>query len=542
MHGTRIALIGGPLFLLIAHCTSDGGSRFSDVASDAGRKGTVTSPAFALDGSADARGSVDKCVVPPDSDNGGMLDCTQSSPPNSFDPRSKWTWKSTEMLGGFVGSLSTPLVGNFTDDNHDGKINLCDVPDVILTLGGMPGKIVMLSGDKGELEYTFDSPIIGYINPALGDLDGDGIPEIVAGDLYDHVVVFDNKGKVKWTSQDTIDHSGDNGMQHGCEGISIYDLDGDGKPEIIASYDVFSNIGKKLFRHNKADSKWCQTTTAADLDGDGKLEVIFGNAAYHADGTKYWDIGGPAAQPHVANLDSDPEPEIFLAREDGLLVLEHDGKIKFGPVKPVNEPNSNACWTKPGAIHDFDGDGIADISASTCDGYGVYRVTSTGLELKWLNRNVQDSSGSASNTAFDFLGRGVAQAIYGDEKSLWVFDGKTGTVASGFPKARTSLTIIEYPIVADVDNDQSADVLVVSFTAWPDNTDYKSTIEVFEDSQKRWIPTRRIWNQHSYHVTNVREDGTIPAKMKKSWQNLNTFRTNAQISGTRDCRPVVNPQ
>ena len=39
---------------------------------------------------------------------------------------------------------------------------------------------------------------------------------------------------------------------------------------------------------------------------------------------------------------------------------------------------------------------------------------------------------------------------------------------------------------------------------------YTNTVAVYEDAQKRWIPTRRIWNQHAYHVTNVREDGTHP--------------------------------
>jgi hypothetical protein len=43
---------------------------------------------------------------------------------------------------------------------------------------------------------------------------------------------------------------------------------------------------------------------------------------------------------------------------------------------------------------------------------------------------------------------------------------------------------------------------------------------------------RRIWNQHTYHVTNVREDGTIPQHEQPSWTRLNTFRTNAQINST----------
>ena len=60
-----------------------------------------------------------------------------------------------------------------------------------------------------------------------------------------------------------------------------------------------------------------------------------------------------------------------------------------------------------------------------------------------------------------FWGRGIADAVYGDQVSLFVYDGKTG--ANELTQSRSSGTIIEFPIVADVDNDSSApDILVVS--------------------------------------------------------------------------------
>jgi hypothetical protein len=62
-------------------------------------------------------------------------------------------------------------------------------------------------------------------------------------------------------------------------------------------------------------------------------------------------------------------------------------------------------------------------------------------------------------------------------------------------------------------------------------------VQVIRDVEERWIQARRIWNQHAYHVTNVREDGTIPQNAKKSWEQLNTFRTNAQIEGGGVCMP-----
>lgn len=92
----------------------------------------------------------------------------------------------------------------------------------------------------------------------------------------------------------------------------------------------------------------------------------------------------------------------------------------------------------------------------------------------------------------------------------------------------------------DCDNDGSAEILYVS------NYDQGAagpTLTVLRDAEERWIPTRRIWNQYCYHVTSVREDGILPKNMKKSWQLLNTFRTNSQISASGvDCNPEEPPK
>ena len=56
---------------------------------------------------------------------------------------------------------------------------------------------------------------------------------------------------------------------------------------------------------------------------------------------------------------------------------------------------------------------------------------------------------------------------------------------------------------------------------------------VLNPPRSRW----RAWNQHTDHVTNVCEDGTTPQFEVPSWQELDTFRTNAKIEGGRVCRP-----
>lgn len=525
-----------------AHCGGKGNNGFdqdSGVTDDGGPP--IGDEIFinpGIDADTDVNVVVDKCHVPPDNSSGNAPTCTAPpKPPNSFAPQTKWTWDAPPPLaGGLEGSIVTPLVGNFTDDDKNGEINLCDIPDVLVTINGGPpgarGKIYMLAGDTGKVEVIFDGEVDGSINPAFGDVDGDGKPEVVANDVAGHIVIYDEKGKIQTVGPDIGFHKTQQNSY--CHAIAIYDLDGDGSPEILSAFEVYDNQGKRKFFHDVSAFQgqyWCPANTAADLDGDGKLEVIFGNAAYRSNGQLLWSIPGPPGQPQVANLDADPDPEIFVARQDGLLVLEHTGQIKWGPLKPFAEGTSPNCWSKPAAVHDFDGDGIADLNASACQSYGVMKMKPTGFTLNW-SVPVNDTSGLASSTAFDFLGRGIADAVYGDQVSLLVLDGKTG--AQELKSGRSSGTLIEYPVVADVDNDGSADIVVVSNKSVGT---YVHTVEVLQDSQKRWIPTRRIWNQHAYHVTNVREDGTIPKVPAKSWTKLNTFRTNAQIQPGGDCAP-----
>lgn len=42
-----------------------------------------------------------------------------------------------------------------------------------------------------------------------------------------------------------------------------------------------------------------------------------------------------------------------------------------------------------------------------------------------------------------------------------------------------------------------------------------------------------------HHITNVREDGTIPQFEAPSWATLNTFRGNAQIEDGKVCKPPL---
>ncbi|MCY1057621.1 VCBS repeat-containing protein [Nannocystis sp. SCPEA4] len=501
--------------------------------------------------SADTDGEpMNACKVAEDAED-APPPCEEKAPANAFAPAVQWTWTAPPTVdpGALAsGSFATPLVGNFTDDNGDGAIDLCDTPDVLVTaistfeFGGITtvlagGYVHMLAGDTGVEELKFPTMIDAFVYPAFGDLDGDALPDLVTADIDGHLMAFAHDGTVEWTSP-VVGGYRTTFASTQCTAIAIYDLNADGAPEILFGWEVYDNSGNLLFGDptNAAEwdgQYWCVTPTAADLDGDGTLEVVMGHEAYRADGTLYYKLPNfKPAHPQIANLDADPEPEVFLTNADGITVLEHTGAIKYGPLRPTDPTPSPNCWGKPAVVHDFDGDDIADIAAATCTDYTVYTVGAQTVTPKWSN-NVQDLSGLATATAFDFLGDGVAEAIYADETQIYVFDGETGLTNLTAP--RQSGTLIEYPIVADIDNDGSAEILYVSnYTPGTSGP----TLTALRDAEERWIPARRIWNQYSYHVTNVREDGTVPQEMKNNWQLLNTFRTNSQVENGGLCDPI----
>ncbi len=453
----------------------------------------------------------------------GVGDCTAESPPDSFEPEVQWSWSGAP-------SIVTPLVINLTDDDDDGEITPCDIPEIVVVTED--GVIHVLDGGTGAEHFAIPTPVSGQVTPAVGDIDGDGLPEIVAGvgGLLGPLalVAFEHDGALKWQTDPVWDHD-----QGGA--IAIADLDNDESPEIIADGVVLNADGSLRFEA-PPQMGWfafqrSTATIAADLDGDGDQEVVLGQSAYHHDGTLYYEeLSVAPGYPQMAQIDGDPEPEIIINNTNGITILEHDGTIKNIDVRPTGDPAGLGAWFRPSTVHDFDGDEVSEFAVSSASSYSVFEPN---LIVNWSSP-VQDGSGWAAGTAFDFLGDGGAEAMYADETTLFVFDDN-GDVLLAVP--RSSRTLIEYPVVADVDNDGSAEIVVISGNDW-DDVQSAPTVQVIRDAEDRWIQARRIWNQHTYHVTNVREDGTIPAVEPPSWGELNTYRTNAQIEDGEICEPL----
>jgi hypothetical protein len=299
--------------------------------------------------------------------------------------------------------------------------------------------------------------------------------------------------------------------------------------EIITGNMVSDHEGVHLWTAAEPSGPW-SATTAANLDGIEGLEVVLGHAAYHHTGTQYYlNSAVQPGYPQVADLDGDPEPEVLVTNPNGLTVLEHDGTTKYLDLRPTGAATGYTTWVRPATIHDFDGDDVAEYAMSSASNYTLYEADAS---IVW-SAPVSDMSGIAAGTAFDFLSDGTAEAMYADEYNMFIFD-EFGSVLLETP--RSSGTLSEYPVVADIDDDGSAEIVVVSNTIYSATS---PTVQVIRDIEDRWIQARRIWNQHTYHVTNVREDGTIPQHEHPNWELFNTFRTNIQIENGGICDPPI---
>ena len=466
---------------------------------------------------------VDLCKV--QDDMNAIGECDKEAPPNSFEPEIQWAWTGPN---GDQFSIVTPLVANLTDDNQDGAIDLCDIPDVVVVASpssGQPnivGHIYVLDGLTGTLHFQIADPVDHTVTPALGDIDGDGLPEIVTSVIGGNPVVFEHDGTKKWVSAS-------NWPEVYSGSIALADADNDGDVEILAGNRLFDHTGVLLFTAPQPAGNW-SSSAFADLNGDKDQEVVLGHAAYHHDGQQYYVSGVGPGYPSIANLDLDPEPEVLITNMNGLSLLNHDGSVVYQDQRPTGDFPGGTTWLRPSTVHDFDGDGKSEFATSSANNYTTYKPI--GPQILW-KAAVSDQSGIAAGTAFDFLGDGVAEAMYADEQFMFIFDG-AGKSLLQIP--RTSGTLSEYPIVADIDNDGSAEIVVVSCQYLGPAS---PTVQVIRDKMDRWIQARRIWNQHTYHVTNVREDGTIPQFEAPSWKQLNTFRTNSQIEGGGLCKPPI---
>ncbi|OWK42997.1 beta strand repeat-containing protein [Fimbriiglobus ruber] len=224
------------------------------------------------------------------------------------------------------GQASELGVGDFTGN---GKQDL-------VVIGGWDISILMGNGDgtfKITQSFTFFVEAPGKI--AIGDLNGDGLPDIAIPDTFfnKQINVLYNNGDGTFTAGTPIT------TPVNPTGVAIGDLNGDGANDIVYSsanqVSVLLGNGNGTFR---TGSTYAGTTSGgtvllADLNYDGNPDVVVGNTSIvndqiavlqgNGDGTLqapvYYTAGDAPGDVALADMNGDGALDIVTANSDDAL-------------------------------------------------------------------------------------------------------------------------------------------------------------------------------------------------------------------------------
>lgn len=504
-----------------------------------------------------------KCLPTPPScaagqDPGNPPTCLQACeyrpPAAAFSPTLKYTWGSLATPSTADSVMMAPVVIQLDDDNCDGVVNERDIPEIVFSTftggqynaNGTVHAISIVNGVVTE-KWTYNAGTTSPVHPgssiAAGNFDGQPGNEIAVCTTDGRVRALNAMGQQLWLSD-----------VGGCGTPSLADFDQDGRVEVLTNGMIINGVtGAKLVGFGGADR------VAYDINGDAQLDIVSPLAVLASDGTTVLAQTSGIAANYVAigDLDRDGNPEIIAtenaqhrihiwhydANAPGHAVLVRQNIDINGTLDANRCAAGSAGRTRgggPPTVADFNGDGFPDVALAGGVGYAVFNgkklmdpSVANPDTLLWSKATQDCSSAATGSSVFDFNGDGSAEVVYGDELKLHIYDGKTGDDL--FETCNTNGTLVEYPLVADVDNDNQADIVVVSnnYSGFNCGGIKTTGVRVFGDTNGNWVSTRRVWNQHNYHVTNVTEAGEIPTVEPSniSMPRLNNYRQNIQPTG-----------
>ena len=454
--------------------------------------------------------------------------CLREPEVGTLDPVIEWSFRDDIGYAADPDRSHTyimPAVGQLTDDNGDGRIDANDIPDIAYSVynDSYEGGLRVASGD-GSVEHLYirgvswggiDWPITHRSGIAIGDLEGDGIPEIVtvvlASDGDARVAAIRPDGTAKWVEPTAITSV--------FSYPSLADLDGDGASEVVVGHIIVDTDGTLLAEgtggtgapDDHPNPDWGSISIPVDLDLDGTVEIVAGNTIYDASGTILAQSGEADGFTAVADLDLDGVAEIVttIHSQGVVYAWEADGTLLWRTATGSGGGGSPT-------IADFDADGEPEIGVA---GKYAYVMLETDGTVVWSSTIKDNSSYSTGSSVYDFDGDGAFEVVFADEDRFIVFDGATGAVLyENYDHAHG--TAWEYPVVADADGDGEVEIVVGSTS----NTGEWDGITVLGSATGSWTPARTVWNQHAYSITNVEADGSIPTHPAANWATWNTFR------------------
>ena len=316
--------------------------------------------------------------------------------------------------------------------------------------------------------HTLDSGV--FAAPVLGDLDGDGTLEIIVAALDAHVYVWHHDG-TPMAGWPVLLSDGDQ-QRRIIQTPALGDLDGDGAPEIVVgTNEDYAGRGREyaLDPDGSILPGWPRSLTTvsvlpavgnglpnspvmADFDGDGTVDVAVAGIVglptmIRGDGTL---VGTVTNDPYGPNSNSDDIPS-FVAIADGSAGdLDNDGTVDI-------------VWGGAGI-------GFAEAFASSGGRVNIdHHVgawnTKTLQYLPGFPQRADDHQFFMNPAVADVDGDGKPEVLSGSGGyylRAWNADGEQ---PAGWPKF-TGGWIISSPAVGDVDGDGTLEVAVATREGW----------------------------------------------------------------------------
>ena len=258
-------------------------------------------------------------------------------------------------------NVKCDLPAQIYDIDRDGK------NEVILI---MNDELLILDGKSGKVKKSTPLPDSSACDSiTIADLEGTGYAQnIIIKNKYSKLWVLDFNLNVLWSFEDNLGHT-----------PFVFDINGDGKEEIIAGYCVLSSDGELLWKAEMPAH--ANSVCACVFSGDSEPTVIFCGPsvrAYKANGELLWEIEDEAKSVSVSKFRNNSDAEDILLL-DSLALYSAKGEFLM---------QKNETVYLPTVLYGFDNSDNAyiaghkkeDIVTTLYDGYmrPVYTLETFG--------------------------------------------------------------------------------------------------------------------------------------------------------------------
>lgn len=448
-------------------------------------------------------------------------------------PKLKWDWISQLQLSpsmpryeSFSQVMAAPMVADVDGDQKPEvvfvsfSINSADwFPDSTSSSYRRNGVLRVVDGATGFTKFSvgdIDRAPMGVQSPLLMDIDGDGKAEIFyLNYLSNAVVALNGDGSLRWKFMLPAP------ISFTAAGLTGGDVDGDGIGDILA--------GATMISENSAHQPVVKYTLAEAITAQAgvlmmPLDPSVPNRSSLVNIYGLWDRNGrkiaafPSGLSYFAAADLFPEIpglEIVGTGSGRLTILNGltGAVIRDVDLKMYNNLlcPSGSVGGGPPSVGDFDGD-PATLEIAVATGRHLTLFDRDGVP-KYKTVTQDCSSLATGLTSFDLNGDKKPEVLYADEEYFRIFEVRNGVLTVVHKLVNPSGTLQEYPVVADIDGNGTASIVLAAnnyaaggFYKDPDELADAATalgitgVRAFEStSQQAWMPTRPVWNQHSFH-------------------------------------------